>query len=104
MTARRDVFQAIADPTRRAIIGLLAGQTLTLSAVSENFKMSQPAISKHMHILVECGLVVMIKQGRERHCTAQLKVLAEVTLWAERCQAFWKDRLDTLENLINDDK
>jgi DNA-binding transcriptional ArsR family regulator len=104
MSARRDVFQAIADPTRRAIIILLAGQTLTLNAVAENFKISQPAISKHMRILAECGLVVVEKQGRERHCTAHLKALEEVTLWAEQCRAFWNGRLDILEKLINDNK
>jgi DNA-binding transcriptional ArsR family regulator len=104
MRARRDVFQAIADPTRRAIIGLLAGQTLTLNAVAENFKISQPAVSKHMRILAECGLVAVVKQGRERHCTAYLKALEEVTLWAEQYRVFWKGKLDTLEKLINEDK
>jgi len=102
MIARRDVFQAIADPTRRAIIGLLARQTLTLNTVAENFKISQPAISKHMRILAECGLVVMVKQGREKHCSAHLEALEEVTLWAEQSRAFWKGRLDILENLITE--
>ncbi|HTI08108.1 MAG TPA: metalloregulator ArsR/SmtB family transcription factor [Puia sp.] len=102
MRARRDVFQAIADPTRRAIITLLAGQTLTLNAVAENFKISQPAISKHMRILAECGLVAIVKQGRERHCTAHLDALEEVSLWAQQSRAFWKSRLDTLEKLINE--
>jgi len=72
MKARRDVFQAIADPTRRAIIGLLAGQTLTLNAVAENFKISQPAVSKHMRILVECG-----PAGLEVHlCQSDLRFAA----------------------------
>ena len=102
MRARRDVFQAIADPTRRAIITLLAGQTLTLNAVAENFKISQPAISKHMRILAECGLVSIVKQGRERHCTAHLDALEEVMAWAQQSRAFWKGRLDTLEKLINE--
>jgi DNA-binding transcriptional ArsR family regulator len=102
MVARRDVFQAIADPTRRAIIVLLAGQTLTLNAVAENFKISQPAVSKHMRILSECGLVAIAKHGRERHCTVHLKALEEVTQWAEQCRAFWNDRLDVLEKLINE--
>jgi len=104
MKARRDVFQAIADPTRRAIIGLLAGQTLTLNAVAENFKISQPAVSKHMRILVECGLVAVTKQGRERHCTAYLQGLEQVTQWAEQYRVFWNSRLDALEKLINEDK
>ncbi|MHA4811103.1 ArsR/SmtB family transcription factor [Flavitalea flava] len=104
MLARRDVFQAIADPTRRAIIGLLAGQTLTLNAVAENFKISQPAISKHMRILSECGLVDVVKQGRERHCTAHLHALEEVTQWADQYRVFWQGKLDTLEKLINEDQ
>jgi len=102
MKARRDVFQAIADPTRRAIIGLLAKQTQTLNTVADNFNMSQPAISKHMRILTECGLVVIIKQGRERHCSANFKALEEVAQWAEQYRGFWSNRLDALENLLNE--
>jgi DNA-binding transcriptional ArsR family regulator len=101
MKARRDVFQAIADPTRRAMIGLLAGQTLTLHALAANFSISQPAVSKHIRILTECGLVVIVKQGRERHCTARLQALQEVTLWAEQYRVFWNSRLDELERLVN---
>jgi DNA-binding transcriptional ArsR family regulator len=101
MKARRDVFQAIADPTRRAMIGLLAGQTLTLSALAENFDISQPAVSKHIRILTECGLVAIVKQGRERHCSARLRSLREVSEWTEQYSAFWVSRLDTLEKLIN---
>ena len=63
---RRDVFQAIADPTRREIIGLLANKALTLNGVAENFPVSRPAISKHIKILTQCGLVVIKQQGRER--------------------------------------
>jgi len=100
MQARRDVFQAIADPTRRAIIGLLAGQTLTLNAVAENFKISQPAVSKHMRILTECGLVMIVKQGRERHCSARLQALQEVVQWAEQYRLFWNNKLDKLEDLL----
>jgi len=101
MQARRDVFQAIADPTRRAMIGLLAGQTMTLNAVAGHFDISQPAVSKHIRILTECGLVVIVKQGRERHCTARLHTLQEVVSWAEQYRAFWNSRLDTLEKLVN---
>ncbi|MBS1605671.1 MAG: winged helix-turn-helix transcriptional regulator [Bacteroidetes bacterium] len=102
MKARRDVFQAIADPTRRAIIGLLAQQTLTLNTIAENFDISQPAISKHMRILTECGLVVVTKKGRERHCTARLRALEEVSRWAEHYKRFWNERLDILEDLLNE--
>jgi DNA-binding transcriptional ArsR family regulator len=104
MKARRDVFQAIADPTRRAIIGLLASQTLTLNTVAENFRMSQPAVSKHMRILTECGLVDIVKLGRERHCTARLGALEEVARWAEQYRIFWNNSLDKLQNLLNDEQ
>ncbi|MEO6285316.1 MAG: metalloregulator ArsR/SmtB family transcription factor [Dyadobacter sp.] len=104
MTARRDVFQAIADPTRRAMIGLLANRTLTINDVAENFVMSQPAVSKHMHILMECGLVVMVKKGREKHCRANLSALEEVARWAEQYRAFWNDRLDILGDLLKNDE
>jgi DNA-binding transcriptional ArsR family regulator len=103
MIARRDVFQAIADPTRRAIIGLLAGQSLTLNTVAENFRMSQPAVSKHMRILTECGLVEVIKRGRVRHCRARLGALEEVAQWAEQYRLFWNNRLDNLQNLLNEE-
>ena len=104
MKARRDVFQAIADPTRRAMIGLLAGQTMTMNSVAENFRISQPAVSKHIRILAECGLVVVARQGRERHCSARLEALSDVARWAEQYRAFWKSRLDVLEGLINSEQ
>lgn len=103
MSARRDVFQAIADPTRRAMIGLLANKTLTMNDVAENFAMSQPAVSKHMRILMECGLVAIVKHGREKHCRANLIALEEVTRWAEQYRVFWNQRLDALEDLLNND-
>jgi DNA-binding transcriptional ArsR family regulator len=101
MKTRRDVFQAIADPTRRAIIALLAGQTLTLSTIAENFNMSQPAVSKHIRILTECGLVEIKKLGRERHCYARFGALEDVARWAEQYRTFWNDRLDALQNILN---
>jgi DNA-binding transcriptional ArsR family regulator len=94
---RRDVFQAIADPTRRAILGLLAMQTLTLNAVAENFEISRPAISKHVKVLEECGLVEIKQQGRERYCEAKLDKLNEVSQWIEQYRQFWESKLDALE-------
>src|SRR5947207_2040713 len=94
---RRDVFQAIADPTRREIINMLAQQKLNLNAVAENFNVSRPAISKHIKILTECGLIVIKQQGRERHCQAQLGKLNEVSHWVEKYRQFWEDKLDALE-------
>lgn len=94
---RRDVFQAIADPTRRAILGLLAVQSLTLNAVAENFDVSRPAISKHVKLLEECGLIKIKQQGRERVCEAKLDKLGEVSGWVEQYRQFWESKLDGLE-------
>ncbi|HEY0272911.1 MAG TPA: metalloregulator ArsR/SmtB family transcription factor [Chitinophaga sp.] len=97
---RRDVFQAIADPTRRHIIDLLVGHPLNLNAIADNFKISRPAVSKHIRILVECGLVVISNQGRERYCRADLRKLEEVNAWTEQYRAFWNRRLDALGHFL----
>jgi DNA-binding transcriptional ArsR family regulator len=99
---RRDVFQAIADPNRRAILGLLANQKLTLNGVAENFDISRPAISKHIKILTECGLVVTRQQGRERYCEVRLDKLNEVSDWVEQYRKFWTAKLDALEDYLNE--
>jgi len=99
---RRDVFQAIADPTRREIINMLAHKSLNLNAVAEHFSVSRPAISKHIKILTECGLVVMEQQGRERYCQAQLQKLGEVSDWVEKYRQFWNAKLDALEVYLNE--
>ena len=97
---RRDVFQAIADPTRREIINMLAKQSLNLNAVAENFDISRPAISKHIKILTECGLITVRQQGRERYCEAQLKKLNEVSRWVEQYRVFWTRKLDALDQFL----
>lgn len=94
---RRDVFQAIADPTRREIIGLIAHKTLNLNEIAENFKMSRPAISQHIKILTECGLVEITQQGRNRYCNIQFQKLAEISKWVEQYRIFWTNKLDALE-------
>jgi len=99
---RRDVYQAIADPTRRAIINLLAHQSLNLNAVADKFEVSRPAISKHIKILTECGLVVINQQGRERYCEAKLAKLNEVSDWVEQYKTFWTKKLDALEVYLNE--
>lgn len=99
---RRDVFQAIADPNRRAIIGLLANQKLTLSGVAEHFDISRPAISRHIKILAECGLVVVQRQGRERYCEARLDKLNEVSDWVEQYRKVWEQRLDRLDDYLSE--
>ena len=101
---RRDVFQAIADPTRREIIGLLSKNSLTLNGVAENFDISRPAISKHIKILTECGLVVIKQQGRERYCYPDLRRLKEVSDWAENYRVFWNNKLDALEQFLAKDQ
>jgi DNA-binding transcriptional ArsR family regulator len=98
---RRDVFQAIADPTRREIINLIAHKSLNLNSVAENFDVSRPAISKHIKILMECGLLVINQQGRERYCEAKLDKLNEVSDWVEQYRKFWNAKLDALENYLN---
>ena len=97
---RRDVFQAIADPNRRAILGLLAKQRLTLNGVAENFRISRPAVSRHIKILKECGLVVIIPQGRERYCEARFDHLNEVSDWIEQYRQLWEQRFDKLDELL----
>ena len=99
---RRDVFQAIADPTRRAIINMIAGEQLNLNAVADQFDISRPAISKHIKILTECGLIVIKQQGRERYCEAKLAKLNEVSDWVEQYRQFWNAKLDSLESYLEE--
>lgn len=98
---RRDVFQAIADPTRREIIHLLAHGPLNLNAVAANFSITRPAISRHIKILTQCGLVIIHQEGRERFCEANLRPLVSVAQWVERYRVFWTTRFDALENFLN---
>jgi len=99
-TMRRDVFQGIADPTRRAILGMIAGEPLNVNSVSEHFDVTRAAIYKHLKILTECGLVKMKQEGRERFCEAKLDKLDEVTQWVEQYRKQWNQRLDNLEDYL----
>jgi DNA-binding transcriptional ArsR family regulator len=99
---RRDVFQAIADPTRREILNMIAYQALNVNAVSRNFDVSRAAIYKHVKILTECGLVVITQQGRERFCEARLEKLNEVSQWVDQYRKIWTARLDSLENYLGE--
>ena len=101
---RREVYQARADPNRRAIINLLAGNKLTLNGVADHFDVSRPAISKHVKILTECGLIVIKQQGRERYCEADLKALSEVSTWVDQYKAFWTEKLDALGRFLENEK
>lgn len=98
---RRDVFQAIADPTRREIIHLIAHQTLNLNAIADQFEVSRPAISQHIKILTECGLVTITQKGRDRYCKIEFKKLQEVSKWIEQYRNFWTNKLDALEKHLN---
>lgn len=99
---RRDVFKAIADPNRRAIISLLAKQKLTINAVAEYFPISRPAVSRHIKVLKECGLVVVSRQGRESYCEVRLDKLNEVADWIEQYQKVWEQRLDRLDEYLSE--
>lgn len=99
---RRDVFQAIADPTRREIINMIAHQSLHLNLVAEKFDVSRPAISKHIKILTECGLITIKQHGRHRYCEAKLDKLNEVSEWVEQYKKFWTQKLDALEIYLNE--
>lgn len=97
---RRDVFQAIADPTRREIISVVAKQSLNLNSVAETFDISRQAVSKHIKILSECGLIVIRKQGRENYCEARLEKLSEVSNWVEQYRQVWEHKFEALDNLL----
>jgi len=99
---RRDVFQAIADPTRREILNMLAHERLNVNTVTEKFDVSRAAIYKHMKVLIECGLIDMKQQGRERYCEAKLDKLNEVSEWVAQYKQFWEAKLDSLELYLNE--
>lgn len=97
MNMRRDVFQAIADPVRRDIIQLLAKEALTVNSVAERFDVSRPAISKHLKILQECGIISIHQQGRKRYCQIQPKQLIPAFLWIDQYKDLWEEKLDSFE-------
>ena len=101
LETRRDVFQAIADPTRREIINLLAKESLNLNAIAENFNVTRQAVSLHIKILAECGLIEIRSQGRERYCEAQFDKLREVSQWVENYRQHWEKKLDSLETYLD---
>jgi len=98
---RRDVFQAIADPTRRGIIGLIAIQALTPNAIAEHFETSRQAVSKHLKILTECELVSQQQLGREIYYQLEIKKMKEVDKWLDQFRQIWEDRFSELDNLLS---
>lgn len=102
MQTRRDVFHAIADPTRREILHLLAGRKMNLNAVADRFDISRPAISRHIKVLTECGMVIIKKEGRERYCISNPDPLSEVEAWMKEYRNFWSRSLDALDEFLKE--
>lgn len=100
MKARRDVYQAIADPTRRAIINIIAAKPQNITSIAQQFDMTQQAISLHVKILTDCGLIIIKQQGRDRLCEAELNKLGEVAEWIDQYRRHWEKRLDKMEKYI----
>ncbi len=98
---RRDVFQAIADPTRRAIIALIAFQAMTPNAIAEHFDSSRQAVSKHLRILSECKLVEQEQQGREIFYTLNAKKMKEIDKWLEQFRQLWENRFNQLDKVLH---
>ncbi|MEZ5059060.1 MAG: metalloregulator ArsR/SmtB family transcription factor [Saprospiraceae bacterium] len=101
MESRRDVFQAIADPTRRAIIALIALNAMTPNAIAENFDTSRQAISKHLRILTECELVKQEQQGREIYYSLEADKLKEVDQWLEQYRKIWEMKFNQLDDVLS---
>ena len=97
---RRDIFQAIADPTRRAILSLIAIQAMTPSAIAEHFDMTRQAISKHMRILAECELVKHDYQGREIYYQLEIDKMKEIDQWLEQFRKSWNSRFSQLDHFL----
>lgn len=100
MKLRRDIFQAIADPTRRAILVLLASQTMTAGAIAANFKVARPTISKHIQILSECELLEARQQGREIYYELKVEKMKEVDQWIAQFRQIWENRFNQLDDLL----
>jgi DNA-binding transcriptional ArsR family regulator len=100
MNLRRDVFQALADPTRRAILTLVATQAMTAGAIAANFDSARPTVSKHLQILTECELLRQIPDGREVHYYLNAKKMKEVADFIEPFRKMWDDRFNKLEHVM----
>lgn len=98
--ARRDIFQAIADPTRRAILSLIALQAMTPNALAEHFDSSRQAVSKHLKILSECELVKTEQKGREIHYVLEIDKMKQIDIWLEQFRKIWESRFEQLDNLF----
>ena len=97
---KRDIFQAIADPTRRAIIALITLQAMTPNALAENFQTTRQAVSKHLRILTECELVKQEQQGREIYYSLEIEKMKEIDKWLEQYRKIWETRINQLDDLL----
>lgn len=100
MKLRRDPFQAIADPTRRAILVLLASQTMTAGAIANNFEVARPTISRHMQVLSECELIESHQQGREIYYQLKPEKMKEIDKWLEQFRQIWEQRFEQLDQVL----
>ena len=101
MEIRRDIFQAIADPTRRAIIGLIALQAMTPNALAEHFNTSRQAVSKHIKILTQCELLKQEQQGREIYYSLEIEKMKEIDQWLEQYRKIWEIQFNQLDNVLS---
>ncbi|MCA0335231.1 MAG: metalloregulator ArsR/SmtB family transcription factor [Bacteroidetes bacterium] len=97
---RRDIFQAVADPTRRAIIVLIAVQAMTPNAIAEHFDTTRQAISKHLRILTECELVKQNQQGREIYYSLEIDKMKEIEKWLEQFKKIWETKFNQLDKVL----
>ncbi len=104
MNLRRDVFQALADPTRRAILLLVASQAMTAGAIAANFDTARPTVSKHLQILTECELLKQEQSGREIHYHINAQAMKEVAEFIEPFRQMWDDRFNKLESVMKNYK
>ena len=98
---RRDIFQAIADPTRRAIITLIALQAMTPNAIADNFNTSRQSVSKHLRILTECDLVKQEQKGREIYYSLEIQKMKEIDKWLNQFRKIWEARFNQLDNVLS---
>jgi DNA-binding transcriptional ArsR family regulator len=100
METRRDIFQAIADPTRRAIIALIAVQAMTPNALAEHFNTSRQAVSRHIKILTECELVKQEQQGREIYYSLEIQKMKEIDNWIAQFRKLWETQFNQLDKVL----
>ena len=104
MIERRDVFQAIADPTRRMIIQKLSQGPLNIGQIVEDFGMTRQGIAKHIKVLSECGMISVTQKGREQFCEARLNQLDEVIDWVQESRKVWNQRFEKLDQFLKETK